>query len=149
MYFFFFLLVCWQLRKLSRTSEQCLNVFESRGMHKSDWKNGVIFLTNSSMAGWKIFNSPPTQHSINLVGQLKILMVSTWQIKWVGQVDKFNWLNKIILIKLNNCLLPQMRKNKVRKEKFSIFIKNNYKYYIIFIRMAEMLSHWKEKYIKI
>ena len=101
------------------------------------------------MAGWKIFNSPPTQHSINLVGQLKILMVSTWQIKWVGQVDKFNWLNKIILIKLNNCLLPQMRKNKVRKEEFSIFIKNNYKYNIIFIRMAEMLSHWKEKYIKI
>ena len=32
-------------------------------------------------------------------------------------------------------------------ERIAIFIKNNYKYYIIFIRMIEFLSHKKEKKI--
>lgn len=61
------------------------------------------------MASWKIFNQPPTHKSMNLVGQAKILMVST---QWVGLVDKFNKLNEIISIILDNILLHQIIKEK-------------------------------------
>ena len=61
------------------------------------------------MASWKNSNQPPTHKSMNLVGQLKILMVST---QWVGLVEKFNKLNEIISIILDNILLHQIIKEK-------------------------------------
>ena len=74
--------------------------------------------------GWKNSNSSPTHQSINLVGQLKILTVSTWLVKPVG---KFNWLefflerlNEIISIKLDNSLLPLIKKG---KKNFSFLLK--------------------------
>ena len=41
------------------------------------------------MTDWESSNPPPTHQSMNPARLLKILMVSTWQVERVGQVDKF------------------------------------------------------------
>lgn len=51
---------------------------------------------------------------------VEILMVSTRQFE---QVDKFNWLNKIISIKLDNCFVPQIKNKLKKKENFQFLLK--------------------------